>query len=109
MARHGREFWAELVQECDAGWSTADVAARHGVEASTLSWWRWKLRAEGRRGRARRRGHEMQLLPVEVAISDSVAAPPLRVEALVGGVVLRFEVGTDAEYIAALVRGIAPC
>jgi hypothetical protein len=113
MARHDRRFWAALVAECAAGSRNDETAERYGVAPRTLAWWRWKLGADAKaesgrkRARRRRRREPVQLLPVEVAIPDS-APTPSHVELLVGAAVLRFEVGTDPQYIAALVRGIAP-
>src|SRR5581483_10894477 len=103
MARHDRYFWAELVAECAAGGAVADVAERHGVAARTLTWWRWKLGAERkpkkRRKHAQRPRGEIQLLPVEVAVTNrGVAAPSPLIEVAVGAAVVRFEVGTDPQY-----------
>jgi transposase-like protein len=112
MAQHDRGFWADLVAECAAGSAVRDVAERHGVEPRTLSWWRWKFGAEATKRRAarRRKRGELQLLPVEVAVAaPSTADMSSYVEVAVGAAVVRFEVGTDPQYIAALVRGIAPC
>ncbi len=115
MARHDREFWAALVAECDAGSAVRDVAERHGIAARTLTWWRWKFGAEAAQRKRRRAAHrrkrgELQLLPVEVAVADpSTRQLSSYVEVAVGGAVVRFEVGTDPQYIGALVRGIASC
>ncbi len=115
MARHDRQFWAELVAECEAGSAVRDVAERYGVAPRTLSWWRWKFGAAAaqrrRRKTARRRKRgELQLLPVEVAVADpSTLQLSSYVEVAVGGAVMRFEVGTDPQYIGALVRGIGSC
>ncbi len=115
MARHDRGFWAELVAECAAGSAVREVAERYGVEPRTLSWWRWKFDVEPaqprrRKAARRRKRDELQLLPVEVAVAaPSAAHMTSYVEIAVGAAVVRFEVGTDLQYIAALVRGIAPC
>ena len=46
--RRGRSFWREAVREWQAGGlSRADYCARAGLKPSTLTWWKWKLTAEG--------------------------------------------------------------
>ena len=97
MARHARGFWEQLVVELDRGAAVAATARRHSVKASTLRWWRSQLRRERRPA--------PKLLPVVVreAVPVTSARP---VEILVGGVVVRVEVGVDVEYVAALVHAV---
>lgn len=63
-----------------------------------MQWWSWKLRGEPRTGRA-------EFLPVVVAEgAPAVSTTALDLEA--NGVRLRVEVGTDVQYVAALVSAI---
>jgi transposase-like protein len=87
----------QVVAEVDGGELIADVARRHRVQPRTLSWWRWKLRADGRAG--------ARFLPVVVS---SKAAPrdetPL--ELRIRDVVIRVATDTDVAYVAALVDAL---
>jgi transposase-like protein len=64
VARHDREFWECACREVDRAAKVGEVARRLGVRAGTLSWWRWKLRQEGR---THRRTRGAAFLPVVVA------------------------------------------
>ena len=72
----------------------------HDVPLGTFRYWRYKLAKQ----------RPTRFLPVEVVGSP---APVARAGALVevavpgGGPVLRFEVGTDAQYVAELVSAIS--
>lgn len=47
MARETREVWARRVRRWKkSGLTAKDFAAREGVNAKTLSYWRWKLGAQ---------------------------------------------------------------
>ena len=95
--RRGREFWRGLVGEVDAGERIGDVARRHRVQPRTLSWWRWKLRSDGR--------DEPMLLPVVVSRAE---APTERMplELRVRDVVVRVAYGSDVAYVAELVNAL---
>lgn len=58
MAGEPREKWVRQVEQLGrSGLRVGEFAAREGVNAQTLMWWRWKLKAErreGQRGRVRR-------------------------------------------------------
>jgi hypothetical protein len=58
MAGEPREKWVRRVEQLRrSGLRVREFAAREGVNAQTLMWWRWRLRAEHRddhRGRVRR-------------------------------------------------------
>jgi len=98
VSRHrGREFWEQLCAEVDGGEASAEVARRHRVKVATLRWWRWRL---GQPERAVAKQGAPVLLPV--VVRDSAPARAGHVELLAGGVVLRFAVGTDIDYIARL-------
>ena len=97
MARHSRSFWEQRDLEVERGAPLETVARRHGVKAKTLQWWRYELR------RARRGAESLPaLLPVVVRDRpEAHASAP--VEIAVGRSVVRVTVGTDVEYVAALV------
>jgi transposase-like protein len=97
--RRGRDFWRRLVSEVDGGERIADVAGRHRVQPRTLTWWRWKLRADDR--------HEPLLLPVVVRRPEAVAEPTL-LELRIRDVIIRVASGSDVAYIAALVDALRP-
>ena len=101
---HGRPraFWEQLVATVEAGANLHAVARRHGVNASTLAWWRTVFRREGRVGTPR-------LLPVVVrdeAVPAAEASSALPLELVLGGATLRVPVGTDVGYVAALARAL---
>lgn len=93
--RRGREFWEPIVEEVVGGARLVDVARRYRVQPRTLSWWRWKLKSEGRR--------DPLLLPVVVRRVSAPADEPAAVELRVGDLIMRVTSGTDVEYVAALV------
>lgn len=46
--KRGRAEWAEIIRSWGrSGLSRAEFAARLGVDPATLSWWRWRLGADG--------------------------------------------------------------
>lgn len=93
--RRGREFWKQLVGEVERGERIARVARRHHVQPRTLTWWRWKLRADG--------AIEGRLLPVVIRPSERVAS---EIELRVRDVAMRFGSDTDVSYIAALIDAL---
>ncbi len=96
--RHDREFWERACREVRRGTRTADVARRLGVSARTLQWWSWKLRRQPTTEPA-------EFLPVVVAErAPAVSTAALDLEA--NGVRIRVELGTDVQYVAALVAAI---
>jgi hypothetical protein len=55
MERTSRETWAKRIERWkDSGLTAAEFAAEVGVNAHSLSWWKWRLGAEGRPAPARR-------------------------------------------------------
>ena len=109
--KRDRGEWEELVCGFEASeLSTKEFATRHGVSASTLAWWRWRLRRE----RAEAQAPGRALVPfvrVEVSSDDGEVAgavtpqpvgPTLEVP---GGLVLRFPVEANADYVAAVLAG----
>jgi transposase-like protein len=99
--RRSRAAWCELVEAWErSGDSIAAFCTRRNLKTKTLSWWRWKLREQKQSTVAPRF--------VELAVR-APTAPPARasvVELLWNGVVVRFESGTPADYVAAVVSGI---
>lgn len=92
--RRTREDWKRLVAEFRAsGMGTTEFARKRRLNPRTLQWWAWELRDESPT-------EIVKFVPVQVAAS----AVPARdvVEARVGAVTLRFESGTDAEYVSEL-------
>lgn len=88
----GKQFWERLVREVAAGGSRTAVARRHGVSQTWLGKWCRELGGAPRAA---------TLLPVRV-----VEEHPRRLELAVGALSVRFEEGTDPEYVAALARAL---
>src|SRR5215469_1203438 len=57
MARTSRETWAKRVERWgDSGLTAKEYAAEHGINAHSLSWWKWRLSTgEKSQGRGRTR------------------------------------------------------
>jgi hypothetical protein len=86
MARETREVWARRVRRWKkSGLTAKDFAAREGVNAKTLSYWRWKLGArppvESRRSQNPKttRASFVEVVP-EVAAKPVLAASEVVVE-----------------------------
>jgi len=44
MLTPAAQRWSSILEEvADSGLSVREFARKHGLNASTLSWWRWKL------------------------------------------------------------------
>lgn len=95
--RRGREFWKQLVGEVERGGRVADVARRHCVQPRTLTWWRWKLRADAR--------PDARFLPVVVS-APPAPAEIVPIELRIRDVVIRVASDTDVAYVAALVTAL---
>src|SRR5690606_19532632 len=104
MPKETRETWAKRVERWkDSGLTAAEYAAETGINAHSLSWWRWKLggAASPVTPRARRRARTAP--PTAAAVPPltfvEVAAPPpaqpLEV-VLAAGRTVRVPVGFDA-------------
>ena len=99
--RKNRAEWVEWNSAFErSGEPLSAFCARHRLKARTLSWWRWKLGAEKRSAVAPRF--------IELAVREPTTPAPRAsaVELLCDGVLVRFESGTPAEYVAAVVSGI---
>lgn len=98
------------VAQCEAtGVTLREFATTNKIAYSTFCrWWR-KYRTAPRRARGRgRTRHKDELVLVEVQVVDDAGPPPMpqpqRLELeLPGGHPLRFDVGMDPNYIAALI------
>jgi hypothetical protein len=95
--RKSQRQWQELMVAWDKSGEAAEVfAARHGVRAKTLVWWRSELRRRGAsRGAA--------LVPVKVV---SAREPSSVVELVLGSATLRFESGAAPRHIALVTRAV---
>lgn len=99
--RHDREFWERACGEVRRGARVCDVARRLGVKPRTLQWWSWKLRDQ-------RTAEAAKFLPV-VAAEHGALVSRAALELETNGVGIRVEVGTDVQYVAALVAAIRAC
>lgn len=107
-----RADWKKRVQQWDkSGLSAAAFAAREGIEAKQLVWWRWKLRATPSEPAAA----PLSFLPVRVV---DRAAPPLPRSApieivLPNGRIVRvppgFDPGALAQLLTIAAEEGAPC
>jgi hypothetical protein len=101
--RRARAWWQQAVTRWRAsGLSAAQFAKREGVRGGTLLWWSSQL------GSGTRAEHGSSVpVPIEIAVDEVMTQPASRlVEVAVGGAVIRCAVGTDPEYMAALVRAL---
>ena len=95
--RHSRAFWVKAVAQIERGANAGEVAARLGVNVSTLRWWRSELR--------RSAPEPVRVLPVEV--EPAPAPDGARVELrLASGDVISFEPSTAPAYVAALAAAL---
>ena len=106
MERVSRETWAKRVERwVDSGLTAKEFAAEAGLNPSTLSYWKWRLRAKrparARQARAKSaRGQVSPLSFVEVARA-AAAAEPFEIE-LGSGVRVRVPGSFDAEALSRL-------
>jgi hypothetical protein len=104
MVRRSRAQWLELLAKFeDSGESVAKFCARKQIAPKTFSWWRWHLGDE-RRAPAR---ESVRLIAVDVAapiVESAVRESTIRIAFT--GIDLHVAVGTDAEYVGALVGAI---
>lgn len=97
-ARHAREFWERACREVRRGATVRDVARRLGVKPRTLQWWSWKLRDEP----TQEMGEFLPIVTTERTALVSTAALELETN----GVRIRVDLGTDVQYVAALVAAV---
>jgi hypothetical protein len=110
MERVGREAWAKRIERWkDSGLTAAEFASETGINAHSLSWWKWRLGTEGQpdapRRRPRRKAQPRPLTFVELAA-------PVRSEALevvlASGRCIRVPVGFDTATLERLLGVLEP-
>lgn len=84
------------------GLTYAEAARRGGVSAGSLSWWSWRLRQGGRRGRGRNAAKF-----VEVAVVDEPTGDDSGLELVVGAHRVRVARGFDPATLQRLVRALS--
>ncbi|HEY8945143.1 MAG TPA: hypothetical protein VIM73_12820 [Polyangiaceae bacterium] len=100
--RRTKAWWERTVARWRrSGKRAEEFAAVVGVRAGTLQWWSWRL------------GHDTRALhgspevtAIEIAVPTESRARRTLVEVAIGDAIVRCETGTDAEYVASLVRAI---
>jgi hypothetical protein len=116
MSRTSRAEWAKRVQRwADSGLTAKEFAAEAGLNASTLSYWKWRLSSKqqapersavsGTPRRATRRTVSRASAPtfMEVTPSSASVASPLEL-VLRDDVTLRVPVGFDEETLTRVLR-----
>jgi transposase-like protein len=79
-----RAKWSELVRRwSESGLTAAEFARREGLNAGTLSYWKWRRRREGRRTALARRGSGRA--PTFVEVVAPLPAVADRIEVVVDG------------------------
>jgi len=97
--RRTREQWAALVAAFEqTNQQASRFCANRGIRAKTFAWWRWRLRDTPPRRRSR---DDVKLLPVAVVERETRSVTQLSVSA--DDVEIRFDVGADVDYVAALI------
>jgi hypothetical protein len=97
--RRTREQWAAVVTAFEQTDQQASrFCASRGIRAKTFAWWRWRLRDTSPRSRNR---DDVKLLPV--AVVERERGSDTRVVLSVADVEIRFDVGADVDYVAALI------
>ena len=102
-SRHAGDVWAVWVAECEAGATSAEVAARHGVKERTLRWWRSRLKMGGAPSTPVRPA-DARLLPV---IVDADARG--EVQFIVGDCRVTFPMDTPIALVKQLVAVLRAC
>jgi transposase-like protein len=102
VARRSEEEWAKLIAKFEkSGQSLEQFCRPRDIKPKTLSWWRWQLRE-----RDAARGQAKDVRMVEVALAHPVSPERSLVSIVVGDVSVNVEVGTDAQYVGALVAAL---
>ncbi len=104
--RRSRTEWQLLVAEFERSGLSADAfGRRYELVPSTLKWWRWRLRREGREacdGRERAMVAFVRVAVSEPVVPDDAHSDGARLE-LHDDLVVHFAAGCEAEYVAAVV------
>jgi hypothetical protein len=105
QTRRTKECWRELVARWRRSGAAATTFAKEvGIKASTLRWWAYELRRD-----TRAQHGSSSIVPIEIALPDTpsvLATTQAQLELEAGDVKVRFEVGTNVVYIAALARAL---
>lgn len=97
--RRSRDEWQRIVTRWRSSeWTAEYFANRNDLSPRTLRWWSSKFPAEDAVSPS------PTFVPVEV--TDLRRAEPGSIELEVGHVRVRVELGTDPDYVAALVRSL---
>jgi hypothetical protein len=97
--RRTRAEWLTLVSEWRESGKTAErFCSKLGIRPVTMKWWAWKFDGE------RVVPSTTELVPVRLATKPIVSAGMFELE--LRDARLRFEVGTDPGYVAAVARAI---
>jgi hypothetical protein len=115
MARTSRETWAKRVEQWkDSGLSGPEFAQELGISAHSLSWWKWRLRADARKAaspeamkrRPRRRRAAKIASPITFVEMPSPALRESLEVVLLTGVRIRVPSEFDAGAVARLVEAL---
>lgn len=105
MVRRSRAQWLEVLAKFeDSGESVAKFCSKRQISPRTFAWWRWQLRDERREAPAR---ESVRLIAVDVA-TPTVESRALEttVRIALAGLDLHVAVGTNVEYVGALVGAL---
>ena len=113
MAKADQAEWAKRIERWrDSGLSAKEFAAETGLKPSTLSYWKWRLKSEGKaaprstslaKRTSRKQPQGQGLSFVEVAGGAIAMSSRFEVE-LAPGVVLRVPMDFDSEALGAVVE-----
>lgn len=110
MAKQDKQaLWARRIAACErSGMSRRAWCAAKGVNVHTLDYWRYRLRAAGTEGPAkrRRRDERQALVPLQVVGAASSGGA---IELHRGEWRLRLPRDVDADWVASLLRAVASC
>jgi hypothetical protein len=99
--RRSAQDWAALVGELDAsGLSVSHFAARQGLSARTLAWWRWKVR----QGQVERPDDGIRFVELAVEPDPAGTAIVLRIERF--GMEIEIRPGFDPELLRTVVGAL---
>jgi hypothetical protein len=101
--RRARAWWQQAMTRWrGSGLSAEQFAMREGVRTNTLLWWSSQLKHGTRAEHGSSKPAAIEIALDEVRTLSTAGF----VEVAVGGAVIRCAVGTDAMYVAALVRAL---
>lgn len=94
-----RAEWKTIISKLRASGLTADVfATKHGLNVSTVRWWSAEL------------GSKVSAAPSTPSMRELVVAPSAHdggtFDLALGGISLRFEVGTEPRYVASIAAAL---